>query len=79
MCRLERKLWEIRLRGRAGIARALYFTAEGQRLIVVRAFVKKTQKTPRRDIEIAYQRMQGWHEHEELHRLSARSPGKPRR
>jgi phage-related protein/DNA-binding XRE family transcriptional regulator len=45
---LEGKLWELRLTGRDGIARALYVTAIGRRVIVVRAFVKKTQKTLRR-------------------------------
>jgi phage-related protein len=49
-------VWEIRLKGKAGIARALYVTATGQRVVVVRAFVKKTQKTPRAEIEIALQR-----------------------
>jgi len=37
----------MRLRGRDGIARALYFAKAGRRLCVVRVFVKKTQKTPR--------------------------------
>jgi phage-related protein len=53
---LEGKLWELRLTGRDGIARALYVTAIGQRVIVVRAFVKKTQKTPRAEIELALER-----------------------
>ena len=53
---LEGKLWELRLTGRDGIARALYVTAIGRRMIVVRAFVKKTQKTPRSEIELALQR-----------------------
>jgi phage-related protein len=56
---LEGKLWEMRMTGRDGIARALYFAAQGRRLIVVRAFVKKTQKTPRREIDIALRRMRG--------------------
>lgn len=54
---LSKKLWEMRMRGKDGIARAIYFAATGKRLIVVRAFVKKSQKTPRRDIEIATSRM----------------------
>lgn len=54
------KLWEMRLTGRDGIARAIYFAASGRRLIVVRAFVKKTQKTPKGDLEIARQRMRNW-------------------
>jgi phage-related protein len=53
---LESKLWEMRLIGRDGIARALYITAVGYRVIVVRAFVKKTQKTPRTEIELALRR-----------------------
>jgi phage-related protein len=55
---LEGKLWEIRLTGRDGIARALYVTAIGKRVIVVRAFVKKTQKTPRAEIDLALRRAQ---------------------
>jgi phage-related protein len=53
---LEGKLWELRLTGRGGIARALYVTAVGRRVVLVRAFVKKTQKTPRSEIELALQR-----------------------
>ena len=53
---LEGKLWEMRLMGRDGIARALYVTAFGKRVVVVRAFVKKTQKTPRAEIELALRR-----------------------
>ena len=49
-------IWEIRLKGRAGIARALYVTASGKRVVVVRVFVKKTQKTPNSEIEIAIAR-----------------------
>ena len=54
---LEGKLWEMRMKGKDGIARAIYVTAQGKRVIVLRAFVKKTQKTPRRELEIARQRM----------------------
>lgn len=53
---LEGKLWELRLTGRDGIARVLYVTAIGRRVVVVRACVKKTQKTPRAEIELALRR-----------------------
>ncbi|HKN28957.1 MAG TPA: type II toxin-antitoxin system RelE/ParE family toxin [Roseiarcus sp.] len=53
---LEGRLSELRLTGRDGIARALYVTAIGRRVVVVRAFVKKTQKTPRAEIELALRR-----------------------
>jgi phage-related protein len=53
---IEGRLWEIRLSGRDGIARALYVTAIGKRVVIVRAFIKKTQKTPRNEIELALTR-----------------------
>jgi phage-related protein len=54
---LSGKLWELRLKGRDGIARSIYATASGQRVVVLRTFIKKTQKTPAREIEIAFARM----------------------
>ena len=53
---LEDKLWEMRLIGRDGIARAIYVTASGRRVFVLRTFVKKTQKTPKRELELARER-----------------------
>jgi phage-related protein len=46
------------MKGEAGISRAVYVTAKGRRVVVVRVFIKKTQKTPPREIEIALQRAQ---------------------
>jgi phage-related protein len=54
---LEGKLWELRMMGRDGISRAIYVTAAGRRVVVVRVFIKKTQKTPPRELEIARQRV----------------------
>jgi phage-related protein len=53
---LEGPLWEMRLKGRSGIARAVYVTAVGKRIVVVHVFEKKTQKTPRREIMTALKR-----------------------
>ena len=53
---LQGSLWEIRLKGKAGISRALYVTVVGKRVVVVRVFVKKTEKTPNREIELALRR-----------------------
>ena len=47
---LEGPLWEMRLKGKSGIARAVYVTATGMRIVVVHIFVKKTQKTPKKEI-----------------------------
>src|SRR5215813_6144286 len=41
---LQGKLWELRLNGRDGIARALYVTAMGRRVVVVRVFVKRHKR-----------------------------------
>jgi phage-related protein len=49
-------LWEFRVTGRDGIARALYVKQPGQSLVIVCAFVKKTQKTPAREIRLARSR-----------------------
>jgi len=44
------------MRGKDGISRAFYVAVNGQRVVVVRVFVKKTQKTPNREIELALKR-----------------------
>jgi phage-related protein len=50
-------LFELRPRGPEGIGRAMYCYMSGQRIVVLHAFVKKTQATSRRDLEIAQRRM----------------------
>jgi phage-related protein len=54
---LTGKLWELRLWGQDGIARSIYMAASGRRVIILRTFVKKTQETPMREIEIALMRL----------------------
>ena len=49
-------LWEMRLSGRDGISRALHVAARGRRVAALRVFVKKTGRTPRREIELALRR-----------------------
>ena len=53
---LDGKLWEMRVTGRDGIARAIYVTAVGRRVVILRAFIKKTQRTPRSEIDLALRR-----------------------
>jgi len=53
---LVERLWEIRMKGKSGIARAIYVTVADKRIVVVHAFLKKTQKTPRFAIETALNR-----------------------
>jgi len=54
---LQGKLWEIRGKAAAGIARALYVTVVGRRVVILRAFVKKSQKTPSAEIALALSRI----------------------
>lgn len=54
---LEGKLWEIRAKAKEGIARAIYVTVTGQRVVILHAFVKKTQKTPVAALELARRRL----------------------
>jgi len=53
---LQGKLWEMRMKGKDRISRALYVVATGKKVVVVRAFVKKTQKTPSQEIRLALER-----------------------
>ena len=54
---LEGKIWELREESRGNIYRLLYFFFSGRRIVFLHGFQKKTQKTPRREIEIALRRM----------------------
>lgn len=53
---LRGAVWEMRLAGRAGIARALYVVVPRRRVVVVRVFRKKTQAVPAHEIELALRR-----------------------
>lgn len=50
-------LFEIRARGVEGIGRAFFCTLVGRRIVILHSFIKKTQKTPKKELEIARQRM----------------------
>lgn len=50
-------LFEIRAKGPEGIGRALFCTVKGRRVIILHGFIKKTQKTPRADLNIARARL----------------------
>ena len=54
---LEEKLWELRRESRTNIYRLFYSFLANRRILFVHGFQKKTQKTPRREIEIAQARL----------------------
>jgi phage-related protein len=51
------KLFEIRLKSKEGIGRIFYCTRMGQRIVVLHSFVKKSQKTPARELATARKRL----------------------
>lgn len=46
-------LFELRLKGAEGIARVFFCTLVGRRIVMLHSFIKKSAKTPRRELEIA--------------------------
>ncbi|VDC34005.1 hypothetical protein XINFAN_04203 [Pseudogemmobacter humi] len=54
---LEGKLWELRAKAAEGIARGIYVAVTGRRVVVLHVFVKKTPKTPKQALELAWERM----------------------
>ena len=50
-------LWELRAKAQEGIARGIYVAVTGRRVVVLHVFVKKTDKTPRRALAIAAERL----------------------
>jgi phage-related protein len=43
-------LFEVRAKGREGIGRAFYCTLVGERIMILHAIIKKTDKTPAREL-----------------------------
>ena len=54
---MGQSLFELRPRGRSGIGRAFYCFLVGKRVVVVHAFIKKTQQTPDKELKLARKRM----------------------
>jgi phage-related protein len=54
--KLDRDLWEVRSRLPNRVARILFTAGEG-RMILLHGFIKKSQKTPKDDLELAKTRL----------------------
>lgn len=50
-------LFEIRAKGVEGIGRAFFCTMKGRRVIILHAFIKKTEKTPQKELNLALKRL----------------------
>lgn len=50
-------LFELRPKASEGIGRVLYCAVKGATIVILHSFVKKTQKTPKRELDIARRRL----------------------
>jgi phage-related protein len=50
-------LFEIRAKGREGIGRAFFCAVKGQEIVILHSFIKKTQRTPKKELERARRRL----------------------
>jgi len=53
---LNNGLFEVRAKAKEGIGRSIYCYQKGKKIIILHSFVKKEQKTSKRDLEIALKR-----------------------
>jgi phage-related protein len=49
-------LFEVRAKAKEGIGRSIYCYQKGQKIIILYSFVKKDQKIPKKDLQIALKR-----------------------
>jgi phage-related protein len=54
---LSNGLFELRLKSKEGIGRVFYCTKVGKNIVMLHSFVKKSQKTPKNEMEIALKRL----------------------
>lgn len=50
-------LFEIRAKGKEGIGRVFFGTQVGQRILILHGYIKKTQRTPQKELKIARKRL----------------------
>lgn len=50
-------LFELRLKAAEGIARVFFCTLIGRRIVMLHSFIKKTERTPKRELDVAHNRM----------------------
>ena len=53
-------LFEMRLKSQEGIGRVFYCTVLARRIVMLHQFVKKTDKTPAKEMAVARKRMKEW-------------------
>ena len=64
--KMEANLWEVRSKFTSGNISRVFFTVKGSQMILLHGFIKKSQKTPQKEIDLARTRMRQWHSEVEL-------------
>ena len=59
--KIEANLWEVRSKFNNGNISRVFFTVKGSQMILLHGFIKKSQKTPQKEIDLARTRMSQWH------------------
>ena len=54
-------LFELRIKGKGGISRIFYSTVKDKKIVMLHGFIKKSSKTPKKELKIAKQRMREVH------------------
>ncbi len=63
----HKKLYELRIKDKSGISRILYFAHTGKKFVLLHGFIKKTDKTPAKERDIAEQKMKEYLSREVQH------------
>lgn len=54
---MEKGLFEIRAKGQEGIARGFFCTISNNTIVILHIFIKKTEATPKKELELAIKRL----------------------
>lgn len=57
-------LFEIRAKGHAGIARGLFCTVTRNKIVILHVFIKKTNETPKKELDLGIKRMKEVKKHD---------------
>ena len=58
--KLETDLWEVRSRLSSGNIARVFFTVKGSTMTLLHGIIKKSQKTPKKDLDLARTRKNNW-------------------
>lgn len=58
--KLNRQIYELRTKQGSNINRVLFAVRKGKVILLARSFVKKSQKTPQSEIDLAEKRLKEW-------------------